>query len=170
MALGVLAGCVNNYVLVESQDESGGGTTTADPTSDDTCADGDTCKTTTMGDASASGTTSPTSSSTSASSSSSSSSSSDGSDPDASGGDPSDGGSVTMGDPTAGICDVCTTDASCGDEGGFCVELDMPRCLGACTEMEPPCPDGFVCEELTTVDGAMGSLCAPMGADCPQGS
>jgi hypothetical protein len=157
-------GCVNNYVLVETDRGEGDATTTDDPSGDETCNDHEPCKgTTTQQDDAAASSSDPSSSSSSSSSSSTGTPDSNGMGDTAS---PS-----TMGDPIAGYCEPCGGDAECPGEQGFCVPVaETPRCLAPCSEQVPPCPDGFACQQLQTVDRQMASLCAPVGADCPTGS
>lgn len=68
-----------------------------------------------------------------------------------------------------GICEPCEGDVACG-EGRLCVLVDgTARCLGACTEQEPPCGDLFMCEAVESIDGEMAELCVPIGPKCPLG-
>lgn len=147
----VSAGCVNNYVIDESET---GGAVLSD--SDDTTGvgpdgdPGDDDGTMGSGGMGAEGTSTgpatgdmPTT----------------GAEDGSGNGDPGDGGSET-GAPA--MCDSCDSDRACGDGKG-CVDLggDAPVCLYPCTEMRPPCAAATTCEAMITVDRAPRMLCVP---------
>ena len=163
-----VAGCVNNYVLVETEGGDGGGTGDAEQTmggdGNTECSDPVCATTTTTDDADA----------TNGDASSSSSSSSG--DPSASGdptgtGDPTEGGPGTTDDPGPALCEPCTSDPECVGDSLFCAPVPAMGnlCLRPCSEQEPPCAPEFGCEDVQSVDGAMVALCVPVGADCPAG-
>lgn len=148
VALLVVPGCVNNYVIDESETggelpSDGGDTTGAgDPS--------DAGETTGSGGMGGEGT-----STGAATGDMPTTGPGDGSGND----DSSDSGAETGG---PGTCDACDTDRSCGDGKG-CVDLggDAPVCLPPCTEMRPPCAGAATCEAVTTVDSAPRMLCVP---------
>jgi hypothetical protein len=86
------------------------------------------------------------------------------------GGEGSGDGAASTGPGTTGgpgLCGTCASDAECVDMYGLCVMLgDAGRCLVPCTEQEPPCPDGYTCMAVESVDGASAQQCAPVGGAC----
>jgi hypothetical protein len=155
LVLVALAGCVNNYVLVESSTEGDeGGASGGDATSDqDPCQDPRGCATAEDGGVSSGD---PSSSSSSATSTSTGN------------GDP--GPTTTMDDPGLGVCEICEEDAQCAGEPAFCVLVgEQLRCLRPCSEQEPPCEDGFTCESVQTSESGVVPLCVPVGSCSTKG-
>ena len=82
---------------------------------------------------------------------------------DASGGDattPDDGG----GSKSTTVCDPCAANADCnkdGNAGAACVDQGANGnfCGIACTQ--GACPDGYVCKDVTDVEGAATKQCVP---------
>ncbi len=149
-ALVVLGGCVNNYIV----DDDGG----------------------TSGAALGSGT---------------STAGSDSGEPSTGGTDSSDGGSGggsadgdssgssglglgttdtgSDGGATGGLesCQPCTASRQCGDAFDLCVMLgESSQCMNNCGEGPTGCPVGFSCQEQTSIDALMGSLCLPDSGAC----
>ena len=73
--------------------------------------------------------------------------------------------------PFANLCKPCIAGADCKSVGGtddVCVEYgsDGDFCGGSCSA-EQPCPLGFGCQEITTVDGFLSTECVNEAGICP---
>jgi hypothetical protein len=71
----------------------------------------------------------------------------------------------------ANLCKPCVAGADCKSIGGIddvCVEYgaDGDFCGGSCSD-EQPCPLGFSCDEVTTVDGFLSAQCVNEAGVCP---
>lgn len=79
------------------------------------------------------------------------------------------GGGGDTGLPSVGRapCDPCETDAHCGGEPDFCVDLGGPSpvCTSRCFEA-PQCRGDATCEPVLSVEGQAGEQCVPPGG-CP---
>ena len=153
-ALLTWAGCVNNYVIDESEtggqllsdgdDTTGVGPGGDDPSGGETTGSG-------SGGMGAEGTSTgpltgdmPTT----------------GAEDGSGNGDSPDGGNDTG--AGGGVCDACDSDRACADGRG-CLDLggDEPVCLQPCTEMRPPCAGEATCEAVISVDRVPRMLCVP---------
>ena len=135
--------CVNNYVVDAESSTSTG----SEPATE-------------VGTRTSGGSSSTTGSGSSSSSSSTSSS------------ETTDGSSSTSGvvpDPLPLCGGPCSTDAMCGGPLDLCVllfETQDPVCLVQCPGRSVPCPDGFSCQDRTSVDGDSRGQCVPLGNQC----
>jgi hypothetical protein len=73
----------------------------------------------------------------------------------------------------AGLCNACTADVQCGDDGDLCVRVGAggaSYCLQACDGPED-CDAGFSCSpsDVTSVDGASERQCVPDTGSCDGG-
>ena len=64
------------------------------------------------------------------------------------------------------LCNLqCLKDGDCTTPN-LCVRMESSQfCLRACSEMEP-CPDGYECKEVTSVDGQTAPQCFPVSGHC----
>ncbi len=70
----------------------------------------------------------------------------------------------------AGLCESCSADVQCGEDGDLCLAGSGgdTSCGRACQD---DCPDGYVCSpaSTTSVDGATGRQCVPVSGSCQGG-
>ncbi len=70
----------------------------------------------------------------------------------------------------AGLCENCSADVQCGEDGDLCLPASegSATCGRACND---DCPSGYVCSpaSTTSVDGAMGRQCVPETGSCDGG-
>jgi hypothetical protein len=74
-------------------------------------------------------------------------------------------------DPATQLCEAtCAADGACGRDIDLCVELvahEGAFCLHACETAED-CPEGYGCEQVTSVDGAEAAQCVPDRGYCSE--
>ncbi len=73
----------------------------------------------------------------------------------------------------AGLCNLCTADVQCGDDGDLCARVGAggaAYCLQACTSGSD-CDAGFSCSPtaITSVDGVAARQCVPDTGSCLDG-
>ncbi len=67
-----------------------------------------------------------------------------------------------------GLCEPCTADAQCGNQGDNCVYFDGDHhCFQACSS-DTDCPTDYYCSitEFTSIDGAKARQCIPEDYQC----
>jgi hypothetical protein len=69
-----------------------------------------------------------------------------------------------------GLCESCSNDAQCGNDGDLCVNVAATQqsyCLAAC-DGPGDCPSGYTCSagNVTSVDGASARQCVPNTGSC----
>ncbi len=63
------------------------------------------------------------------------------------------------------LCQPCKTDVGCTGEMNLCVDVGgVPSCGRDCSAVS--CPNGYVCEETTSVEGTVGLQCVPENGYC----
>jgi hypothetical protein len=82
--------------------------------------------------------------------------------------------SITVHNPggagNTGLCESCSNDNQCGNDGDLCVTVaagQQSYCLQAC-DGPGQCPTGYTCSAapVTSVDGASGRQCIPNTGSC----
>ena len=65
------------------------------------------------------------------------------------------------------LCDLCTTDEDCGDDGDLCVQLTAGKfCAVDCTADPTVCVTGFACQMVTSVEEQPRRQCMPINGVC----
>ncbi len=75
---------------------------------------------------------------------------------------------TSSGTGDAGLCNGCSGDQQCGNDGDLCVRVGASGdafCLQACTGS---CPADYTCSSsaVSSVDGMMGRQCVPVSGSC----
>ena len=64
------------------------------------------------------------------------------------------------------LCSPCETDLDCGGFGDLCVRVgDGGFCARDCQATQE-CPEGYLCDPSTSVEGLAGEQCLPIGGRC----
>ncbi|MBK9072250.1 MAG: hypothetical protein IPL79_14815, partial [Myxococcales bacterium] len=65
------------------------------------------------------------------------------------------------------MCDACTKNSDCGDNGNLCVKVgdSGKRCVAACTD-DRGCGEGYECADLATGNTIFGQACVPETLSC----
>jgi hypothetical protein len=76
---------------------------------------------------------------------------------------------TSSGTGDAGLCNQCSGDRQCGNDGDLCVRVGASggaNCLQACNGAT--CPTGYTCSPspVSSVDGAMAKQCVPISGSC----
>lgn len=67
----------------------------------------------------------------------------------------------------AGMCETCSADAQCGNDGDLCVVVgneSQSYCLRGC-EDDDQCSDGERCTPIESIDGAVAKQCMPQSCE-----
>lgn len=65
------------------------------------------------------------------------------------------------------LCETCTTDEDCGDDGDLCVQLTAGRfCAIDCASDPTVCAVGFTCQQVVSVDERPRRQCLPVNGVC----
>jgi len=71
----------------------------------------------------------------------------------------------------AGLCESCSADVQCGEDGDHCIPASDggSYCARGC---EDDCPAGYVCspDSTSSIDGATGRQCVPESGSCDGGN
>jgi len=63
------------------------------------------------------------------------------------------------------LCEPCASDAGCTGDSNLCLDIgDAPHCGADCSTK--PCPGGYTCQDVTSVDGVEGKQCTPDSGFC----
>ena len=79
-------------------------------------------------------------------------------------GDDTDGCTSACMVAVALICQPCSSNQACGGRGNSCVVLEDGNFCA--TECGTSCPDGFICDQVTDVDGGTVQQCVPASGVC----
>lgn len=79
-----------------------------------------------------------------------------------------DGGDLRVCVPApSNLCATCTTDEECGDDGDLCVQFTGGKfCALDCVADPTVCPEGFTCQQVTSVDEQPRRQCMPLNGVC----
>ncbi len=63
------------------------------------------------------------------------------------------------------LCQPCKTDVSCTGTKNLCIEIGgLNNCGRDCAEVA--CPNGYVCQDVVSVEGVEGKQCVPANGQC----
>lgn len=65
------------------------------------------------------------------------------------------------------LCEACVGDDTCPGASNLCVETGgVDSCLTACVGDDNACPEGYACQDVTSVDGVEARQCVPESGFC----
>lgn len=64
------------------------------------------------------------------------------------------------------LCSPCETDLDCGGFGDLCVRVGESGFCARDCQATQECPDGYLCDPATSLEGVSGEQCLPVGGRC----